>query len=213
MAINIDGEHGSGITEFQEDVMVPGTTSGDAPPGQPAAAAAAAAGNIQDDPAFKALPRHIQKQVEAGEIDIGQATAAAQAEGNKPGTAPPTPQAQVPQPAASPLAGQTPGQTTRQNNPVPLGAGPSRLTAGQALEGGKQGQNTFRRSGTQGFRAFAGQEFNPFLLRPEAAGAQALTARQALEQGDVGRQAAAFGGPGTAGSGDDPNKRFLNDLL
>jgi hypothetical protein len=98
------------------------------------------------------------------------------------------------------LPGQGPAPVAGQQ-PIPaqagsgFGAGAERLTAGSVLEGGRSGRDTFARPGQQGFRAFQGQEFNPFLLRSEAGNAgAALSARDALQTGGAGRSLVGGGG-------------------
>jgi hypothetical protein len=177
-------------------------------------------GKIQDDPVFQSLPRNIQKQVEGG-MPLDQAVQLAAKAGG--GAGAPAPQAApnaadqgnqgtptpggLPAPVANPQA--------QPNVAQEFGKGVDRLTAGQVLEGGRSGRDTFARPGSQGFRAFSGQEFNPFLLRPEAAGVAggaALSARDALQTGDVGRQVISSGGQGgfSLGGQDDP---FLKDII
>lgn len=163
-----------------------------------------------NDPAFQSLPRHLQKGVESGEFTLAQATQRAQNQGYGAGNSPVPQASNATNSPATALAGSTPGQATQQTLPsVPTtpGKGPQRLSAGQVLEGGRQGVNTFQRAGTQGFRSFAGQEFNPFLLRPEATGAGRITAQQALETGAAGRQFIGGGGGAEAGG------QFVDDLL
>ena len=177
-------------------------------------------GRIQDDPVFQSLPRDIQKRVEAG-MSLDEAVRIAARQGGGAGQSAPQPQQnaadQFSQGAPSGQGGPQPvaGQQTRPNVPTEFGSGPDRLTAGQVLEGGRSGRDTFARPGSQGFRAFSGQEFNPFLLRPEAAGVAggaALSARDALQTGEAGRQVIGSGGQGgfSLGGQDDP---FLKDLI
>jgi hypothetical protein len=166
------------------------------------------AGKIQDDPVFQSLPRDIQKQVESG-MPLDQAVQLAAKAGGGAGAPAPnadnnptTPLNQGPSPDA--------GRQAVPNTPNQFGSGADRLSAGTVLEGGRTGRDTFARPGSQGFKSFSGQEFNPFLLRPEAAGGAAISARDALQSGDAGRQIAGGGGGYSLGGGNDP---FLKDVI
>ena len=178
-------------------------------PTAPAPTQQAPASKVQEDPVFRSLPREIQVQVEAG-MPLEQAVAMAAKAGG--GAGAPAPQNLVDNAPALPLPApsEVAGQQTRPSVPVTPGAGPERLTAGQVLEGGRAGRDTFARPGSQGFQPFSGQEFNPFLLRPEAQGVAggALSARDALQTGDIGRQ--VIGSGGGFGGGGDP---FLKDII
>jgi hypothetical protein len=174
-------------------------------------------GKIQDDPVFQSLPRAIQKQVESGQLSLDEAVQqAAKAGGGAGQPAPQVPGGADQTNQGSPGGGgPSPNAQTQPNVPIDFAGGPDRLTAGQVLEGGRSGRDTFARPGSQGFQAFSGQEFNPFLLRPEArgvAGGAALSARDALQTGEAGRQVLSSGGAGgfSLGGADDP---FLRDLI
>ena len=173
------------------------------------------AGNIHDDPVFKNLPRAIQVRVERGKMTLKEAVQAA-ANQSVPGTSP-VPQAskKPEQDPARPMPGNNDGSMNVQPTvPIEFSGGPSRLSAGQVLEGGRTGIETFARPGSRGYRAFSGQEFNPYFLRPEArmAGGAALSMRDALRAGSVGRQVLRGGGNLGLLPGENGRKSFLRDV-
>lgn len=164
------------------------------------------AGKVQNNPVFKNLPRNLQIKIENGEMSLGEALQI-DASASTPGASTPIPKASKPEQfAPQPMnATDAEGMGVQTQDPVAASSGPKRLSAGQVLEGGRAGKETFARPGNRGYRAFADQEFNPFLLRPEAgAGGAKLTVRDALRAGDVGRRFIGGGNtgylPGTNGS-------------
>jgi len=186
-------------TETQTAPVSPAPTSDQAAP-EPAPV-----GNLADDPGFRTLPRELQLQVEAGTLSLADALATGQtASPGDPGVSADNIDSGVPTPGTP--DGGPPGQIQPVVDQTQhAGEFTGDLSAGTVLEGGRTGKDTFARPGTQGFQAFQGREFNPFLLRPEARKGAQLSAKDALEVGNVGRQVQ---GPSLEGSGDP----FLEDL-
>lgn len=158
---------------------------------------AAAGTTLQDDPGFRSLPRNIQVLIEKGQMSLADALAGAGS--NKPqnqagqgAPAPTTPTTPTPGGAASPVAQKqaAPQSSVQQAPQATFGGAENRLTAGNVLEGGRIGVDTFARSGGKAFDPFRGQEFGADLAgatQGQGVG-RGITAADALQFGNVGRR-------------------------